>query len=70
MNASTREQFERERANRGKRMAKLEALPAKAVEIPLIKGYLILIPVEDERPALDTPIYWNVGGHHGFHFCP
>ena len=70
MNASTREQFERETANRAKRMAKKEVPPAKAFEIPLAKGYLLLTPVEVERPTLDTPTYWNVGGHHGFHFCP
>ena len=70
MNASTREQFEREIANRAKRMAKSKKeVQVKSFEIPLTKGYLLLTPVEAE-PYLDTSIYWNVVGHNGFYFCP
>ena len=65
MNATTREQFEREREQKAKRIA--EKL-AKAIEVPLAKGFLLLKPVEVE--VEERPTFWNVAGHHGFNFYP
>jgi hypothetical protein len=74
MNATTREQFVRERELKAKRMEEkvVKKLPkAFATEVPLAKGFLLLEP-EANREEERYNILWNYAGHgcYGFHMYP